>query len=489
MLSFEDAAPLLRAVGMAQASEEALDIPYLAEDLGRAEDVVFSQIEQLEAWGLVLISAEPEPPILLDAGKQYLRVSGAVEADTLRFLPRIFDDLNARRAVLHGGALLIDEFSYEVAHGRATEHARELVPPAFAESVDDRLAVDMFAAAVALMSRLASGSPAGCVAEEIIAFRVIEEAHAWLEMQADLGELESDATEDAASELESLFELFQDDDVRDLFDMKEPADAALRGHDPISRQLGVADQRIEAWFEPFWGLPATGHLARASDRADGRRDLPERLVTVVEPADANPGAKPCAGEFRVCIRIWEAEFDERDEFDQMPDTWLYYIEASTAHEAEKLAFEQFPNGARLSPGLDDETVGRSSDVARLSVDVQRIGLPQGMKATTGDFHIVGVVDLQDEQLAHLAAHLASWFPVALVAYDSVHQFVGVSVHAESYEEAEADLEDVLQRFADSAGLDEVLLDQSCCGRGSRDPESLLVEIERFRPSPPPDISA
>jgi hypothetical protein len=54
MLSFEETAALLKVVGMAQASEEVLDIPELANDLGRAEDVVISQIEQLEAgaWSL-----------------------------------------------------------------------------------------------------------------------------------------------------------------------------------------------------------------------------------------------------------------------------------------------------------------------------------------------------------------------------------------------------------------------------------------------------
>lgn len=190
MLDFEHAAPLLEAIGMSQASEEVLDVPQLAKELGRTGNVVSRQIEQLEAWGLVLASPGVEPPILLDAGKQYLHARGAVEADALQFLPRVFNDLNARRAVLHGGSVLIDEFSYNVARGRATEHARELVPPAFVESVDDRLAVDLFAAAVALMSRLTDGSPAGCVAEEIIAIRVIEEAQVWLEMQVDLGELE-----------------------------------------------------------------------------------------------------------------------------------------------------------------------------------------------------------------------------------------------------------------------------------------------------------
>lgn len=100
MLSFEEASPLLEAIGMSKASEEILDVPQLAKDLGRTENAVFEQIEQLEAWGLVLANPEVDPPILFDAGKQYLHERGAVEADTLRFLPRRLDDLNARRAVL-----------------------------------------------------------------------------------------------------------------------------------------------------------------------------------------------------------------------------------------------------------------------------------------------------------------------------------------------------------------------------------------------------
>jgi hypothetical protein len=57
-----------------------------------------------------------------------------------------------------------------------------------------------------------------------------------------------------------LFELFEDDDVLDLFDMAEPADAAMAGHDPINRQLGVVDQRLEAWFDPFGSAAPTGYL-------------------------------------------------------------------------------------------------------------------------------------------------------------------------------------------------------------------------------------
>ena len=42
--------------------------------------------------------------------------------------------------------------------------------------------------------------------------------------------------------------------------MAEPADAALAGHDAISQQLGVADQRVESWFHAFGGTAPTGYL-------------------------------------------------------------------------------------------------------------------------------------------------------------------------------------------------------------------------------------
>jgi hypothetical protein len=70
-----------------------------------------------------------------------------------------------------------------------------------------------------------------------------------------------DAEEDAASdELRSLFELFEDDDVLTMFEMAEPADAAVAGHDPINQQLGVADQRVQSWFRAFGGTAPTGYL-------------------------------------------------------------------------------------------------------------------------------------------------------------------------------------------------------------------------------------
>jgi hypothetical protein len=64
----------------------------------------------------------------------------------------------------------------------------------------------------------------------------------------------------ATEALRGLFELFEDDDVLELFAMREPADAAVAGESARNRQLGTVDQRIEAWFEPFaWAAP-TGYL-------------------------------------------------------------------------------------------------------------------------------------------------------------------------------------------------------------------------------------
>lgn len=64
---------------------------------------------------------------------------------------------------------------------------------------------------------------------------------------------------------ERLIELLQvagieDDDVLGMFKMREPGDAALAGNDPMSRQLGVVDQRIESWFRPFGGIVPTGYI-------------------------------------------------------------------------------------------------------------------------------------------------------------------------------------------------------------------------------------
>lgn len=254
---------LLGAAGIAQAADEPLDIAELAEELGVSPPTVQVDLEQLAVLGLVALGDTVDPsPLLLKAGRQYLARDGAVPYWELRFLATAIDDLVARAALLHAGTIVVDEFRDQILSGEGVEYAANmLVPPAFVSAVDDRIALDLYSAGVSLMTRLSADQPAGCVAEEIVAVALISEAKAWLEMLESDGEISPEEARAAAEEMTGLFELFQDDDVLGMFEMEEPADAALARHDPVNHQLGVADQGIESWFDPFsWAAP-TGYLA------------------------------------------------------------------------------------------------------------------------------------------------------------------------------------------------------------------------------------
>jgi hypothetical protein len=256
---------LLEAAGMAHASDAVLDVAELAQEFDVAEATIRMDLGQLEALGLVLSGLdEGLPPILLTAGRQFLARRGGVEQEVLGFLPRVIDDLNARKALLVAGRILVDEFRAAFVDGDPVDHARALVPPAFSAAVNERLALDLFAASVALMARLSDGAPAGCVAEEMIAVGLIEEARVWLELRREEGRLDEHEERAADKELRGLFELFEDDDVLNMFEMVDPGDAALAGHDPLNQQLGVADQRVESWFDAFGGTSPTGYLTDRS---------------------------------------------------------------------------------------------------------------------------------------------------------------------------------------------------------------------------------
>lgn len=261
---------LLQAADVAQAADEPLDVGMLAKQLGVSVPVVQMDLEQLAAFGLVSLGDELDPtPLLLSAGRQYLARGGQVPYWELRFLARAIDDLLARNALLHAGTIVVDEFRDQILSGDGVQFAAtELVPPGFASAVDERLTLDLYAASVSLMARLSADQPAGCLAEEILAVAVMEEARAWLDVREAGGEISTEEARAAAEELSGLFELFQDDDVLEMFDMKEPADAALAGHDPINRQLGVADQRIESWFDPFGWTAPTGYLDDDDEEED-----------------------------------------------------------------------------------------------------------------------------------------------------------------------------------------------------------------------------
>jgi hypothetical protein len=258
---------LLQAVGVAQAGDQPLDVDALAAVLGVSLPVVHMDLEQLARFGLVSLGDEFDSvPLLLRAGRQYLARDGAVSYWELRFLARTIDDLLARKALLRAGTAVVGEFRDRILSGKGLHYAAdEMVPPAFAPAVDERLALDLYAASVSLMARLSADQPAACVAEEIVAVAVMDQAKVWLEMAEADEEVSTEETQAAAEAMNDLFDLFQDDDVLDMFEMEEPADAALAGHDPINQQLAVVDQRVESWFRPFgWAAP-TGYLAEPED--------------------------------------------------------------------------------------------------------------------------------------------------------------------------------------------------------------------------------
>ena len=151
-----------------------IDIARLAADLDYAPGSVALGIGELERAGLFVRGPEGGTPILTRAGQQFLAIRGDICLDALYFLPDTIDDLHARAALLEAGGALVDEYRTALLAGRGPAHARELVPPAFADVIDARMTYDLFAAAVALIARLSAGDPAGCIAEEILAVRLIE---------------------------------------------------------------------------------------------------------------------------------------------------------------------------------------------------------------------------------------------------------------------------------------------------------------------------
>jgi hypothetical protein len=263
-MEFATIAPVLRAVAMSAAAGEALDPLAIATELGRNPDAVAEDLRWLDAAGLIHLGDEEQGhvPLLLHAGHQYLAARGDVGHDVLFYLPAVIDDLHARAALTSAATELTDEFREAVTNGQAMSLAHRLVPPAFAHALDESLAIDLFVATVALTCRLGLQEAAGCLAEEIVAVELLTIARAELDAHEVSGLLRADEAEHAKDELRGLFELFEDDDVLDLFEMSEPADAALAGHDAVSQQMGKVDQRLEAWFRPFGGVSPTGHYRR-----------------------------------------------------------------------------------------------------------------------------------------------------------------------------------------------------------------------------------
>jgi hypothetical protein len=260
-MTYERLAPVLIAIGVAEALEEPLAIEQVAEDCGGSLLAVRTVCAYAHATGLAhMASGECCAPRLMEAGRQYLAAQGTTDAAVLAFLPLTVDDLHARAALLRAGRLLVDEFRHALLAGRAVEHAAALVPRAFEKAMTERIAVDLFAAAIALMARLEAEQPAACVAEELLALELIAYADSCVGVELECGRLTEEDAARARAHLPSVLGLFQDTDVAQMSAWKEPADAALARHDAATSKASVADQRIEAWFRPFAGAAPTGYL-------------------------------------------------------------------------------------------------------------------------------------------------------------------------------------------------------------------------------------
>jgi hypothetical protein len=67
----------------------------------------------------------------------------------------------------------------------------------------------------------------------------------------------------------------------------------------------------------------------------------------------------------------------------------------------------------------------------------------------------------------------------VVATQGERRVIGVTVNAESTEEAEADLSDALEVFGDSIGAEEELLHSLSCGDGAKERAEMLDEMNRW----------
>lgn len=247
----------MEEVLLSLATEDASLAPDIIERRFKVgEHLATTVIDRIVRWGLALPAEGADPPLLLTAGKQYLQRRGAVPEDTLLFLSRWIDDLDARDALRQGTHALVGELHAAFTNGDPVDVARTMVPPAFEAAVDRALAARLYAAAAALAARLGEGAPPACVAEEVLLVWVLDYAEGILRES----ELSDERIEKACSALHDVFELCQDSDVLLMFEMTDPADAAVAEETSVYGVMGVADQRIGAWFQPFGYSVPTGHL-------------------------------------------------------------------------------------------------------------------------------------------------------------------------------------------------------------------------------------
>ena len=314
--------------------------------------------------------------------------------------------------------------------------------------------------------------PPGCIAEELALELIRQEAADSLEF------IEASATTVDATK--GVYEACVNGNIPDFFESHAPSHHALAANYSVKDQIGGTDVRLAKWFKPFFGNQIGGGIhpyfldtPRTSHGADAR-------LSIVEPEPPPEIDRDKEDWFRVCVRTWDDDLLETEEWSRMPVSWLYRVQASNAERARKTVLGQFPAGAVQHPVVDDDEEVRldRDDIARISIDVQRMDLDQEFKSGTS-FHLVGAFgsQLTNDHLPQLAGHLAEIFPAAVVAADEKKNFFfGVNVYAESHEEAEADFEEAIFDFCSAVDLEDEALDGYSSGHGALNVTDLLREI-------------
>ena len=318
--------------------------------------------------------------------------------------------------------------------------------------------------------------PPGCIAEELALELIRQQAEASLEF-IDAPTATIDATK-------GLYKVCVNDNIHEFFESHSAAYHALAASYSVKDRINGMDVRLAKWFKPFFLNQIGGgihpdFLDTSNETGDGEATP----LVVVEPEAPPQIDRQRDGWFRVCVRTWEDEPPDTEAWDPLPATWLYRIEAPNAEQALNEVLEKFPEGAYQEAAFDSDDVFHlgSSDIARISIDVQRGGLSQERKIDDS-FHFVGELERKQigDHLPRLAGYLAENFPAAVVAQDEEHVFLGVTIRAESHEEAQADFEDALLDFCDAVGLEDVFLSGSSSGQGARNANGLWREILTYR---------
>lgn len=215
----------------------------LSERAGISEHRAEDLIRTWDSWGLLSRVAE-QGRVEVEVGiEQFVADPDQFNEDVLRFLPETIRNLWSRKALLRAGTEMVGELRATLERDDGLEPFRVLLPGPLKDQLDRLMAINLFAAAVALMTNLSRNAPASSVAEEISAVNLAERAQGILERWQVEGLLSPASASTAASGLGSLFSLFDDD-----------PQTMLSGEESGS----IADR--EWIFRPVGEVPVTGYL-------------------------------------------------------------------------------------------------------------------------------------------------------------------------------------------------------------------------------------